>query len=164
MAQEDVLNWVVLIIVGGSLAIGLLSMLIGKLSDLWDAHRSAMASASGGSLVRNDSRTGADAGLTGLPDLGLPHQNQIEPSEPAKNEPAREPTTLRNMTRVEEIAVLAVQRNDDGSYRHSANKITELMGGTAADVKAQVAAIRGPTKPASAPLAARTERPANGWK
>jgi len=36
MAQEQVINWVVLIITVGALAIGLLSVLVGKMIDGWD--------------------------------------------------------------------------------------------------------------------------------
>lgn len=89
-------------------------------------------------------------------------QNQLEPVEPAENEPAREPLQLNRLSRESEIALLAVQRNEDGSYRHSANDITKFIGGTAADVKKQVAAIRG-SKPAEQVSAARVERPSRGW-
>lgn len=83
-----------------------------------------------------------------------PQQNQLEPLEPGGIEPPRAALTL-HMSREEEIAVLAVQRNADGSYRHSANKITELMGGTAADVKKQIAEIRG--TPAELPQAPKPD-------
>jgi len=66
------------------------------------------------------------------------------------------------MSRDAEIAWLTVQRNDDGTYRHSANKIAAFMGGTESVVKAQVAAIRA-KKEVAAPVSARAERPPQGW-
>ncbi len=112
---------------------------------------------------REDARTSADDGSPGSDDPVRGHQYQVEPDLASVREPEREPASLHRMSRAEEIAMLTVQRNDDGGYRHSANKIAELMGGTAADVKGQVAAIRGPAKPAQPPASARAVRPANGW-
>lgn len=87
------------------------------------------------------------------------HQNQVEPLEPVKIEPLRD-LQLNRLSHAAEIALLATQRNADGTYRHSANAITKLMGGTAADVKNQIAEIRA-TK-AERP-AERVSRPAKGW-
>lgn len=112
--------------------------------------------------VRDESRHGSGDADPGSDDPVLPHQPQLEPDSLSVREPAREPASLRNLSRAEEIALLTVQRNDDGSYRHSANKIAELMGGTAADVKAQVAAIRGPAKPPAKPTG-HVARPPEGW-
>lgn len=96
-------------------------------------------------------------------------QNQPEPAEPAQIEPGEEKPSLYRLTRQEEIAILAVQRNEDGSYRHSANAITTFVGGTAADVKRQIAEIRDPQL--ATPVEAqpqshgkRLDRPANGWQ
>lgn len=114
--------------------------------------------------VQEALRTGSEGGSTGSQEVVLPHQYQPEPDPEVVREPEREPATLRSLSRLEEIALLAVQRNDDGSYRHSANKIVDLMGGTAADVKSQVAAIRGPTKPLPMSPGSPMKRPANGWQ
>jgi len=93
--------------------------------------------------------------------------HQIEPSEPAKNEPAREPSAIAitaRLGRAELITLLAVQKNADGSYTFSANKITEFVGGTAAEVKAQIAAIRNPPKQAEPPERGKSlRRPLQGW-
>ena len=93
--------------------------------------------------------------------------HQIEPVEPAKNEPVREPAAIvitARLERAELITLLAVQKNADGGYAFSANKITEFVGGTAAEVKAQIAAIRNPTKQAEPPERGKSlRRPAEGW-
>lgn len=52
------------------------------------------------------------------------------------------PRLSRDITIEAEIAFLAVIRNPDKSYRHSANKIAELMGGDRNTVLATVKAIR----------------------
>lgn len=97
------------------------------------------------------------------------HQNRIDPSEPDQIEPPREPSAIvitARLERAELITLLAVQKNADGSYAFSANKITEFVGGTAADVKAQIAAIRTPPKPEAPAQNERGKslrRPAEGW-
>lgn len=102
----------------------------------------------------------------------LPHVHQVEPSEPAENEPASEPTELTvsaHLSRPDLIALLAVQKNDDGSYRFSSNQITGFVGGTAAEVKKQIAEIRekpAPVAPPAPDASARGKslrRPAEGW-
>lgn len=138
-------------------ALTTLLMFFYKVLTWWDSR--AMSS---DDPVRADERTGSDAIFTGSSDPVRAHQNRLEPDFEAVLEPEREPPTLRNLTRAEEIALLAVQRNDDGTYRHSANKICELMGGTASEIKAQVATIRGPAKPKAAP-GSPLKRPLNGW-
>jgi hypothetical protein len=110
--------------------------------------------------VRYSSRTGSEGGSTGSGDLVRGHLYQVEPD----SAPVREPVaSLRNLTRLEEIALLSVQRNDDGSYRHSANKIVDIMGGTAAEVKAQVATIRATKAAQEDSVPNRLKRPVNGW-
>lgn len=61
--------------------------------------------------------------------------------------------------------MLAIQRAEDGSYRHSANDITKFIGGTAADVKDVIREVReGPAPKAEPPQPSKTlQRPANGW-
>lgn len=93
----------------------------------------------------------------------LPRLNHPEPSKPGEIEPALESLQLNRLSRIAEIALLAVQRNDDGNYRHSANDITRFMGGTAADAKKQIAEIRA-TKPEREPKPEeRVTRPPKGW-
>lgn len=95
--------------------------------------------------------------------------HQIEPVEPAKNEPVREPAAIAitaRLERAELITLLAVQKNADGGYTFSSNKITEFVGGTASEVKAQIAMIRNPTAPKPAAQNERGKtlrRPAEGW-
>jgi len=93
--------------------------------------------------------------------------HQIELGELPKNEPAHEPSVIAitaRLERAELITLLAVQKNTDGGYTFSANKITEFVGGTAADVKAQIAAIRNPPKQAEPPERGKSlRRPAEGW-
>ena len=57
----------------------------------------------------------------------------------------------RRLTDVELIALLAVQRTPEGKERFSANAIAALIGGTRAEVLAQVRAIRNVAPPAAFP-------------
>lgn len=101
-------------------------------------------------------------GSTGSSDPVRGLLNQIEPLEPADSEPEREPIILHNLSRASLIAVLAVQRKEDGGgYRFSANQIAAFIGGTKSDILREIAQYRDPP-PAPRP-AARTERPASGW-
>lgn len=92
-----------------------------------------------------------------------PHTHHVEPSEPVQNEPGREPDSLRNLSRLEEIVWLATLRNDDGNYRHSANEITKFIGGTAADVKATIATVRNKKDPLARPSPRLVRDPVKGW-
>lgn len=90
----------------------------------------------------------------------IPETYQLEPSAPAVLEPAHEPAPVsHNMTKKELTILLAVQKDSDGAYRFSANKIAEFVGGTSAEVKGWVADVRGKREPASSSM----RRPANGW-
>jgi hypothetical protein len=89
-------------------------------------------------------RTGA---RTGTKTPRLPDTYQAEPA-PASTKKDMDDLpeldrSLYRMSDSDEIAVLAVQRKEDGSYRHSANEIAALMHGTRADVLDQIRAIRG---------------------
>lgn len=72
-----------------------------------------------------------------------------------------------HMPKTELITLLAVQKTATGEYVYSANKILALVGGTAADVMAQIAAIRNPPKPTPEPAQGERgkslRRPAEGW-
>lgn len=72
-----------------------------------------------------------------------------------------------HMSKVELITLLSVQKTTTGEYTYSANKILALVGGTAADVMAQIAAIRNPPKPTTDPPQGERgkslRRPAEGW-
>lgn len=64
----------------------------------------------------------------------------------------------RRMTDVEVIALLAVQKTAAGKERFSANAIAALVGGTRAEVLAQVRAIRNvASPPAFPPLSAEQQ-------
>lgn len=98
----------------------------------------------------------------------LARLHQVEPGEPAEIEPAAEPSAPAlngHLSRAEIIALLAVQKNGQGDYAFSANKITDFVGGTAAEVKKQIAEIRDKSKPAEATAerGPRLRRPAEGW-
>lgn len=135
---------------------GTILMVLFKAWVWWGEHMSSeTAELARPAPARGGGSAGADAPARAHLHLVLPE------SEP-QNAPAREPASL-HMSRDTEIAWLTVQRNDDGSYRHSANKIAQFMGGTESVVKAQVAAIRAKKEPDAAPPSARAERPPQGW-
>jgi len=58
------------------------------------------------------------------------------------------PRISRRLSDTEVVTLLAVQRAPGGRHRFSANQIAQLVGGTRADVLAQVRAIRDTTPPA----------------
>ena len=97
------------------------------------------------------------------PPAVLADTHQSEPGEPGENEPPCEPARLYRLSRQDEIIILATQRDENGAYRHSANDITKFMGGTAADVKDLIRAVRDPN-PTPDPPAQSVKRPANGWR
>lgn len=133
-------------------------------SERWERWRAAL-------IMWNDRRAAAvrasdepvrKGGSTGLIDPVRGLLNQVEPVEPAEVEPGREPIILHNLPRASLIAVLAVQRKEDGGgYRFSANQIAAFIGGTKADILKEIAQYRDP--PPAARPSPRTERPANGW-
>lgn len=110
--------------------------------------------------VREQFGPGSEGGSEGRTDLVRAQQNQLEPVEPAKNEPATE-QSFRQLGKEDLIVMLAIQTNDDGSYRFSANQITAFVGGTAAPIKETIAAVRG-KKEAPKPTTS-LRRPVNGW-
>lgn len=86
---------------------------------------------------------------------------QPEPDAPAMYEPPSDPLIISHkMSKKELTILLAVQKDDEGGYRFSANKIAEFVGGTSAEVKGWVAEVRGKREPASNSL----RRPTGGWK
>lgn len=101
------------------------------------------------------------ADLGGASAAALQRQHQVNDVSHQSGASERALPSL-HMAREEEIAWLAGMKQEDGTYRHSANKIAALMGGTESVVKAQVAAIRTPDRP-KIPNGTPLKRPANGW-
>lgn len=138
-------------------AIGSVVMVLFKLA-VWWGERHPMSSEDSEPVARAPARA---SGAGGANDPAQARLHQEEPRCEPIFAPAHEPQSL-HMSRDAEIAWLTVQRNDDGTYRHSANKIAAFMGGTESVVKAQIAAIRA-KKEVAAPVSARVERPPQGW-
>lgn len=101
----------------------------------------------------------------------LPDTVALEPPPPPRfgplpnwvenrSEPTIDLVTLGQIDRETLIDVLSVLKKD-GEYLLSANKILELVGGTAAEVKARVTSHR--PKPPAPKVSGRLDRPANGW-
>lgn len=90
----------------------------------------------------------------------IPETNQPEPNEPAVREPPDDPIIISHkMTKKELTVLLAVQKDDEGAYRFSANQIAGFVGGTSAETKGWVAEVRGTRE--RAPNTMR--RPVGGW-
>lgn len=105
------------------------------------------------------------------PDLVRTQQNQLEPAEPAESPGGADSTEYDPVAAAEVlasdeqllIAILAELRTSNGAYRWSANDITKFVGGTAAEVKAAIAARRPKAAPLPTRPPARVDRPATGW-
>lgn len=166
MTDQTVWDYLVAFVTFAALAIGLISMAVGQLAAWRDRRTARRRRVLPRARMRVVRQAGAPVRAMPEPAEPLPvrsQQHQAEPIEPVENEPVREPLQLNRLSRAAEIALLAVQRNEDGSYRHSANAITQFVGGTAADVKRQIAEIRA-TKPEEPPKPeSRIDRPARGW-
>lgn len=163
MPADKTIDTVLMIIAGGLLAMGLSSLLIGWMLRQWDRFVSRFQHV----MSRESAQAEKDEPVRERFEPAEPpavrgQQNQIEPAEPGQIEPAGEPARLYRLSRQEEIVILAIQRDASGAYRHSANEITKFMGGTAADVKEQIRAVRDP-KPEAEPPAQSIKRPADGW-
>jgi hypothetical protein len=109
-------------------------------------------------VVPNQDGTSSDGGSASSRDLVPGHQHHAEPVELGDQEPA---AFARQLAKEELIILLAVQRNEDGGYRYSANQITAFVGGAAAPIKATIATVRG--KKEQPPPGAPLRRPVNGW-
>jgi hypothetical protein len=163
MSMDDAINIVVGLIVVIMIAVGLISMLIGKVVEWFGRvkyYRPTPPVVMSAEPVRQPGRNQFEVAE---PVVVRRHQNQPEPLEPAGNEPDHEPLTLQN--RQELISHLARLRLPNGEYALAANRIVDAVGGTAADVKAQVSAIRNPQAetPQIQMRGRRLERPARGW-
>lgn len=91
------------------------------------------------------------------------HTHQPEPDEPPVREPAYEPAQMRRLPKHDLIVLLAVQRDDEGKYVYSSNDITKFIGGTAADVKALISAVRDEQPADQVARLNHLSRPIGGW-
>lgn len=92
----------------------------------------------------------------------VPPQQHQAASEPVLNfEVVKRYLTEHNLSDEQAIELLALIRRIDGNDLLSANKIRDIVGGNEGKVKAKVAAHRRPRPRPK--VAARIERPANGW-
>jgi hypothetical protein len=158
--MQDVTMNDLLVVGGGTVALLLIFLaasylMQGGTLDVWGLVRRYVVI----HLIDEPGRAGERTGLmSGSPSSSDPvrgQQNQAEPREPLEREPL-----LRQLDKEDLIVLLAVQRNDEGGYRYSANQITAFVGGTAAPIKATIATVRGtPKATPGIPL----KRPVNGW-
>lgn len=171
MQQQTIYDWLAAILTLGALAIGLASMAVGRYM-VWRDRRAARHAPTHKRRRNNHParrwKHERPRALVRIPlEPAEPlvvraQQNQVEPIEPGTIEPAFEPTQLYRLSLHDEIVLLAVQRDERGAYRHSANAITKFVGGTAAEVKKIVADVRG-TAPEKVQPPRSSTRPARGW-
>ncbi len=165
MTQEETANYVVLFILVGALIVGALSMLFGKIlevwytfSDWWDEGiEKAIHYRIGG-----DQRITMSSSATNHPrtthepldraavrsDTNADRTSSDDENEPV-HEPADEPdiiSSVRANSDAEIIAWMSVQRTPDGKYRFTANKIYQAVGGTRQDVLDMISELRGAKK------------------
>lgn len=185
MDQNTLLNWIAFIIVGGALIVGLLSMLFGKIIELFDAlsawwkrgivnaihyrlPQKSRYNMSSRPLKRYRTsseppktkpvRSDTDADRTST-------DTQSEPVHEPPNEPDIIATNLRIMTDNELLVWLSVLRKPDGGYRFTANGVYDIVGGTRKDVLAIIAELREFKKPEPKPFNNQSlSRPIKGWR
>lgn len=105
-------------------------------------------------------RTSSPGGSRWVAPVEIAETHQFKPTKPVVYDPAHDPSVISHkMSRKELTILLAVQKDEDGAYRFSANKIAEFVGGTSAEIKGWVAEVRGRREPASNSL----RRPTGGW-
>lgn len=103
-------------------------------------------------------------------------RTSTEPAEPAvvrsgtdaertsrttESVPATEPAR-HNYSRAELLILLAVQKDGEGKYLYSANKVADFVGGTRADSLNMISQVRG-TKKEQPRTTGTTYRPESGW-
>lgn len=109
-------------------------------------------------------------------EAGEPPRTSTEPAEPGvvradtdaertsrtnESVPPIEPAR-HNYSRIELLTILAVQKDGEGKYLYSANKIADLVGGTRADSLNLISQVRG-TKKEQPRTTGTTYRPKEGW-
>jgi hypothetical protein len=81
------------------------------------------------------------------------------------NQEAPHATLHNHLSRLEMLTLLAVQKDSDGEYLYSANKIADLVGGARQKTLDQIGEERGTRKPEEPPAPqGRMPRPENGWR
>ena len=159
----------VLCIIGGILAIAAWPKLVHGLAALFDTGNERRP------LVRFVRAAGEDMSSYQAPQVVRDAPEPVEPmavradadaertSSESVSEPVRELSTLQNRDAL--ILQLAQMKYPDGKYCLSANAICGAVGGTAADVKAKIAAVRGTGSPPPRAMqkGERLARPEGGW-
>lgn len=133
-------------------ALGTVMMLALRAAAWWAARRSYVVWEGGSDESEGGSGTSSAEPV-------LPQQNQLEPELVRDFEAVKTFLSSHNLSDDEAVILLAVLRRN-GDYLISANKIRDVVGGSDAQIKAQVAAIR--PRPRTPPVQ-RLERPAGGW-
>lgn len=140
LTQDQILNWVVIIITVGALAIGLISMAIGWLARLWDwliDYRPAPITSSRAIVPasrENEREQRSDA---------MEHAgNSAREHVPDLAE------TIGNMPDDLLLDILAQVRDGSGDYRFAESRIGRFIGGRLEDRIAQVREARGEETPA----------------
>jgi hypothetical protein len=162
MPQDEVINIVVLVIVIGALVIGLISMLIGRIVDTWDA-----LSAWWGRGVQKaiHTRPVKPRTMSSQPSVPISPQRLVERrsyaveqgSEQAGTEGAFQvPTIAELLERLSEddlLAELARMKDASGNPKYADSRIAKFIGGRVEDRIAQVRDVRSSEPPPPKPQA-----------
>lgn len=172
--DAQTVDTVVAIIAVGALIIGLISMGVGKTVEVYDRTRAWWQEG----IERAQSVNDFDDEITSSNDDQPPRTS----SEPPQNRPGSPDTTAErtstgdnreapratlhnHLSRLEMLTLLAVQKDSDGEYLYSANKIADLVGGARQKTLDQIGEVRGTRKPEELPAPqGRMPRPENGWR
>lgn len=169
--DAQTVDTVVVIIAVGALLIGLISMGVGKAVEGYDRARAwwqeGIERAQGVNDFDNDITSSDDDQRFGTG--SEPPQNQGGPADTTAGRTStdedQEPPRAAlhsHLSRLELLTLLAVQKDGDGEYLYSANKIAELVGGARQKTLDQIGEARGIRKQDEP--SARMNRPENGWR
>lgn len=153
------------IIAVAALVIGLISMSVGRVVEWWDE---GLQKARGvndyedditSSNLQEPARTSSEppANQTGSADTSAARTSTGGDRSPAL------PSLHNHLSRLELLTLLAVQKDDDGEYLYSANKIADLVGGARQKTLDQINEARGLKKDEPPRANNRLSRPENGW-
>jgi hypothetical protein len=158
MADQLAWDYLAAFITIGALAIGLISMAVGWVSDRLDRRRQSYRASPARRIMsrprsmRRAKRAHASVYIPvsryGMDTPGMESSTVAAPDMDAPN--AGMPRVSRDITTSDEIVLLAVLRAPDGSYRHTANKIYQFVGGDRNSVLEKVREVRA--KPVYRPL------------